>query len=338
MRTTRALAISALLFTGCGSSASLEDEGVFDVEGDVVSNGAKADSDSPRFMVPLVNDEGIALASFNDQLPAGAKTFPDYVEVGEDAASQKTFAGWADYALELPDVGEPIIYSTPDFYTGKKGSKTLKLCYQGDPTKLGGLAENLTDNVFSDQFILWGWRYKNKKHVSDRMDDTSYMPSAWKHWKGTGEGVLLVYSIDDSGELPGDFIVPKCVVTGGGGAGDTSALDTFNALSDSQKMKRLYQGYPACDETSSCKLKDEFAAEVVMLKDVLSGDVLTTVLATYYEQKSHMDGAYPETIAIKRGDVVFAVAVSGGHEEPGYWMTEVFDTLGRHIGEISYAQ
>ncbi len=157
------------------------------------------------FRLPLVDDNGTPLTIYNDALAKkGIAPFPAYIVVDEkNGEALHTF-----WRTRVEDAAAAI---GKDFYLagGSPDAFGKGLCYEGDGTKVGRLSESMTDGFFSDQFILGGWRYKDKMYDAYPDEDPSAKGSAWTNWKGTGEDVLLAFSTDDDGTM-GSSVVPRC--------------------------------------------------------------------------------------------------------------------------------
>jgi hypothetical protein len=186
-----------------------------------IANDDKTDSAGNSLVVPLIDEDGNALSLHNPALKKkGMKTFPDYVRV--TTTSYKSFSVFADYwrdtAQEAVKGKEMIDFASPTSFDGQKGSKKLQICYRGNPRKIAELTTYLTDSVFSDQYQLVAWKYKNEKHGWD--DDESLpedwedgFPDLWSQWSGRGEAVLIISVDNDDGDNYSAGIIRKCAST-----------------------------------------------------------------------------------------------------------------------------
>jgi hypothetical protein len=72
------------------------------------------------------------------------------------------------------------------------------------------LISSLTDNVFSDQLSIHGWRYRQTKVTDLAPEDEASFPSIWKNWRGQGAAILMITASSDGGEEMNVGLISKC--------------------------------------------------------------------------------------------------------------------------------
>ena len=163
--------------------------------------------------IPLLDYQGALLSSHNSELASKgvATVTADIVEFDSTklaTGKQKWAAASAlvddaqgkNLDLEMRSLAEPADYVRHD----AKG-----MCWKGDGRKVVDLIGRLTDDVFSDQLSVHGWRYKTTKQTADGIDEGE-LPAIWQNWRGQGEAILMITaSSDDGGEMHVGLI-PKC--------------------------------------------------------------------------------------------------------------------------------
>lgn len=185
----------------------------------VSDNAAPSESESELrrgqtiLRIPLLDAQGALLSSHNNELVAKglARVASDVVEFDSTrlaAGKQKWAAAGAliddaqenDLDLEMRTLGEPYDYVRRD----AKG-----MCWKGDARKAIELIGRLTDDVFSDQLSVHGWRYKSIKETADGIEEAE-LPAIWQEWRGQGEAILMITASSDGGEEMHVGLIPKC--------------------------------------------------------------------------------------------------------------------------------
>lgn len=161
------------------------------------------------FRAPIVDDEGDLLSRFNEDLTAaGLPTFPDFVTLS--TVDEDPSAAWnAIYeqssredvaaAIEV----EMMAYADPPSLPG--------LCYEGDGSVLAGFLWQFSDSVFSDQFVVYGWRAGGRSAYDEWHEPTSLSASYedWQAFDPSGTDVLVIFSTDDDGNEQ-TATIPRC--------------------------------------------------------------------------------------------------------------------------------
>ena len=168
-------------------------------------------SGAVSFVVPLENDNGDLLSSFNDELrQAGLDTFPDTVTVSstsnDPAARWNMYVERANQEAVVAITGSEIRqYSDPgEFLEGG-------FCYRGNGSALADFTSGFSDNIFSDMYSVYGWRagelsvYAEHKEPTEANDDYA----DWSDFDTNGTDVMLMYSTDDDGTAQ-FYSIPRC--------------------------------------------------------------------------------------------------------------------------------
>lgn len=161
------------------------------------------------FRAPIVDDEGDALARFNDDLTAaGLPTFPETVTVSSE--SEEPSAEWSrlqDQAAR-EDVAavievEMMAYADPPSLPG--------LCYEGEASQLASFLWQFSDSIFSDQFVVYGWRAGGRSAYDEWHEPTalSAIYEEWQAFDPSQDDVLVIFSTDDDGNEQ-TATIPRC--------------------------------------------------------------------------------------------------------------------------------
>lgn len=169
--------------------------------------------DAPvSFRAPIVDYEGDSLSRFNDDLTAaGLPTFPEFVTISSE--SDEPAAEWQKMQeqAEREDVAalievEMMSYSDPGSLPG--------LCFEGEASALAGFLWQFSDIVFSDQFVVYGWRAGSLSAYDEWHEPTSQSAiyEEWQSFDPSQGDVLVVFSTDDDGNEQ-TATVPPCPTT-----------------------------------------------------------------------------------------------------------------------------
>lgn len=172
--------------------------------------------DQPRsgtvsFVVPLENDDGVLLSSFNDALAAaGLDTFPDTVTVS--SSSSDATARWNMYnERAAQDEVTAITGSEMRQYADPGVFLDNGFCYRGNGSALADFTQGFSDNIFSDMYTVYGWRagdlsvYGEHKEPTEANDDYA----DWNDYDAQSGDVMIIYSTDDDG-TPEFTSIPRC--------------------------------------------------------------------------------------------------------------------------------
>lgn len=151
------------------------------------------------FHAPIVDDEGDLLSRFNDDLAAaGLPTFPDSVTVSSESEDpgaewQKLYDQAAQDDVAAVIEVEMMAYSDPPSLPG--------LCYEGEGSALASFLWQFSDSIFSDQFVVYGWRAGGRSAYDEWHEPTSQSPSyeEWQAFDPSQGDVLVIFSTDDDG-------------------------------------------------------------------------------------------------------------------------------------------
>jgi hypothetical protein len=201
--------------TGGDGAVGSPDEGP-----DVAEDQSDLTSARVTLRLPLLDYEGKPLSKHNPALTAaGLDTFPDTVEIEGRGTNGRALANadkkWNDAEKLVDKANEQLnlniemtLLAEP--YNYKTSNPATSICYKGNPKLVVNLITSLTDNVFSDQLSIHGWRYRQMKVTELSEDDESFMPTVWRTWRGRGAAILFVTASSDGGEETNVGIIPKC--------------------------------------------------------------------------------------------------------------------------------
>ena len=156
--------------------------------------------------IPLVLSEGTALTTYNDEArAAGRQAFARYTFVSADTDYGAKAAAYEARLTELGLSDELMRYasSLSDYSVG-----TLEPCYIGDPEEVPGIPAALTDDMMSDMYSQWGWRYREASW--QYFEDEPIEDATWQGWDTGRDEVLIVASATDSGDHASADIIPPC--------------------------------------------------------------------------------------------------------------------------------
>ncbi len=172
--------------------------------------------DQPRngtvsFEMPLQTQDGTLLSAFNSSLrDAGLEEFPDYVTVSSSsrtpAAEFEHFASHADSEevlavtdSEISRYGDPALYLENGF------------CYRGVSSALALFTADFSDNIFSDQYVVGGWRAGSLSAYGDWHEPTESSGDLdeWNEFDANADEVMIIFSTDDNG-TPEFASIPRC--------------------------------------------------------------------------------------------------------------------------------
>jgi hypothetical protein len=98
----------------------------------------------------------------------------------------------------------PAAYGDKDNYT----------CYRGDGNGVIDVVSANIDNIYSDQYIVLGWKFGAKKFVSDDSQETEdYLKEEsklWKNYDTNSKDVLILASVGDDGTDVNESLIPPC--------------------------------------------------------------------------------------------------------------------------------
>lgn len=168
-------------------------------------------SGTVSFVVPLENDDGVLLSSFNDALrAAGLETFPDNVTIS--SSSNNPTARWDMYNERAAQEAVVAITGSDMMQYQDPGAFAANgFCYRGNGSALANFTQGFSDNIFSDMYSVYGWRagelsaYNEAKEPTEANNDYA----DWSDYDATGDDVMIMYSTDDDGTA--QFTnVPRC--------------------------------------------------------------------------------------------------------------------------------
>jgi hypothetical protein len=186
-------------------------------EEDGIGEADKPGAGVVSFRLPLIDETGELLSQFNDRLSqAGLPTFPDFITVS--SANNPVDAEFSKYnqqasqkdilAITNSDLQQ---YVDPDVFTSPRKGGDLGFCYEGDGTALADFMWSFADSIFSDQFVVYGWRADGKSAYEEYHEPTktSGMLEEWSAFDAASDSVLVVYSTDDDGNGK-TITIPHC--------------------------------------------------------------------------------------------------------------------------------
>jgi len=204
-------AAATLALSGCAADATDVSEGEDELK-----------SQPTVLVVPLMFQEsGELITSQAAELKkAGKGEFPEVIEFTAKNIDQArdefsdAVGRVSEYASDLydadPSKGDPdeMLWAaaSPSEYVRKAGPS---ICYRGNPKGVADILTQLGDGVLSDQFTMWGWRYKSTKTFEDGFDDSSF-GKEWSSYDTKGTDVLIVNSAGDDGTDENSSLIPRC--------------------------------------------------------------------------------------------------------------------------------
>lgn len=169
------------------------------------------------FRLPLHDEQGRPLSVYNDALRAeGLPTFPDFVTVSSSAAAPASeferYVAQSQREDVLAVTGAELEqYSDPASYLDAAHGTELGLCYTGNGAALAGFFQGFSDGIFSDQFVVYGWRTATKSAYDEWHEPTrvSAIYDEWQAFDAASTDVLVIFSTDDDG-TERTATVPRC--------------------------------------------------------------------------------------------------------------------------------
>jgi hypothetical protein len=179
--------------------------------------------------IPLLNysdaEKTGLLSQFNDRLvAAGYETFPDTMELTTGEAGYNEFHKWLNYADKVAEELNLDVamasYGVPNDYVATNAAgQDVSICFLGDVSKAVDTLAGMADMAFSDQFVIWAWKYDNVEKFSEYLDDPeeakSDLPIEWSNPLAK-DSIMVVYSITDGGDHWTAATIKKCVTTTAG--------------------------------------------------------------------------------------------------------------------------
>ncbi|MNL28391.1 hypothetical protein D3C87_1500310 [compost metagenome] len=87
-------------------------------------------------------------------------------------------------------------------------------CYKGNAEDVSDIVAGLTDVLYSDQLMMWGYKYQSTTNLfegseesADYLNDESAL---WRNWDGQSEDLLILSATSDSGDDVQESLIPKC--------------------------------------------------------------------------------------------------------------------------------
>ncbi len=169
--------------------------------------------------VPLLDENADELlTSLNPKLQmAGLRTLPEVVVLdasnsGSEYQEIHDFLA-SDPVTALFPEGEPSTraYGTPDDYSATlPDGRKVEMCYTGDAGDVANLLFSITDNVLSDQFVLYAYRYGTEKWLDENVEDEGSLLDAWGEYDTHSTDLLVLYTTSDSGDEEAWSHIPRC--------------------------------------------------------------------------------------------------------------------------------
>ncbi|MFL5785369.1 MAG: hypothetical protein ACJ76H_12200 [Bacteriovoracaceae bacterium] len=165
------------------------------------------------------NDKPIAASVINPKLVAkGLKALPLYVELvsGEQNQYKKIEAVGTLAESELPKIGYKEGRLASGYVPGDIDQRGAETCFTGDGTLVADLTKEVTDIVYSDQYGIHGWKYKNVVRGDDgELDEESLKwlndnSKTWKNWNKTQDAVLILSHVGDDGDDVSESVIKRC--------------------------------------------------------------------------------------------------------------------------------
>lgn len=166
------------------------------------------------------NDKPVHSSTINAKVTkAGLKALPAYVEIADtdkDAYKKiealRTLVTNALVKIGYKDGGLASGYVPADL---DKGSFTT--CFTGDGALVADLTTNATDSIYSDQYGIHGWKFKNIVAGYDNApldEDTNKFlneeSKVWKNWNKSPDAVLILSHVGDGGDDVQESIIKRC--------------------------------------------------------------------------------------------------------------------------------
>ena len=174
------------------------EQGVFGLYSVCDGAGCKVQAEA-GLLVPVLDEDGGPLSATyaNELEAAGLSPFPESIFVTYEVDFTDALEPLWDAEIE------PMAFALPDDYAG--------LCFRGDGSKIADLAQYLADDVFSDQFIVFGSRFGAETLFADWIEvDELELPDAWKDYDRNSDEVLILYAYTDSGDETVPYAFRRC--------------------------------------------------------------------------------------------------------------------------------
>lgn len=171
--------------------------------------------------IPVIinyNDNFIPAISVNQKLAAlGAPGIPLHIEIASDENGRKKMAGFqtmlahslqpltanGDYVAMASGL-VPAANDTPEYFT----------CYKGNAQEIPEIVGGLTDVLFSEQMMMWGYKFKSTTVLVEENEETpQYLndeSALWRNWTGQNDDLLILSAVSDSGDDVLESLIPKC--------------------------------------------------------------------------------------------------------------------------------
>lgn len=166
------------------------------------------------------NDRPVTSASINPRLiKAGVKPLPLFTELSSDdrQAYKKMSEVSVLVSAALKKIGMKDGGIASGNVPGDLDQGSFITCFTGDATLVAELTKSVTDVVYSDQYGIHGWKYKNitKNEDGDELDQESLdwlnnESPAFKNWNTKQDAVLLLSHVGDGGDDVSESVIKRC--------------------------------------------------------------------------------------------------------------------------------
>jgi len=178
---------------------------------------------------PIAIESGKKMASVNTVNPKikakGGKEIPEYIVVADNKNSvEAAVKVWESFS-ELEEQANKLIGSdfalTMGTIPGGADTKGVYTCYTGDPEKVVGITTSVAGTLFTEQYTVQGWKYKQKtvldqyflRSYDSEKEALAYLnknSKMWRKWRGKGEAVLILAAYSDDGDDVNSVLIYRC--------------------------------------------------------------------------------------------------------------------------------
>jgi hypothetical protein len=165
------------------------------------------------------NDRPVHSSTINAKvIKAGLKALPSYIEIADtDKDSYKKVEAVSSLAsAALKKIGYADGSLASGLVPGDLDKGNFTTCFTGDGALVADLTKNVTDMIYSDQYGVHGWKFKNLvggedgELDSDSNDWLNENSEIWKKWNQKQDAVLVLSHVGDGGDDVSESIIKRC--------------------------------------------------------------------------------------------------------------------------------
>lgn len=165
------------------------------------------------------NDRPVHSSTVNAKVTkAGLKALPAYVEIADtDKDAYKKIDAVSKLVTDaLVKIGYKDGRLATGLVPGDLDKGAFTTCFTGDGALVAELSTNVTDILYSDQYGLHGWKFKNQVGGYDGAIDEetnkflNEESKVWKTWNKNQDAVLIASHVGDGGDDVQESIIKRC--------------------------------------------------------------------------------------------------------------------------------